>query len=290
MKKYKLIKFPDTIICKNKECKSFFTNYKCDITNVDVKCDNTNYVCYESRDNINFNKTNTKQTGKLCEYKKHNNVLFTCTTPSNKPWCKNTHKHEYYCYSTFYINFNDMNSLIKILLQNENEIDAYFIIKTNYEDKCPNTEFYDKLLKHGYNIAKPNQNECALGINLYEFLEEEYALFDIIVLTQCNNLVDTIFGNNHNITNIDLNPQLDKEIKKRVKRIYNSLNKNGYIMVYYYDDVYHFCKLVNFEDFHTNSDMYDNHIDIHNVICEYMKSYFDKVDNGLYIKKNKKIE
>ena len=143
------------------------------------------------------------------------NVLFACTT---------LHKN-----STLSENFTKINELVRSDL--EDKLQAHFVykypqgkyklIQMGFDDDIMSKYLKPILENNGYIIKDPED------INLVDFLRENVNLkFDKIILTQCNEIVTIITGD-------EIEPSYSL-IFENLKQIYSSLKDNGVIINYYY--------------------------------------------------------
>lgn len=144
------------------------------------------------------------------------NVLFACTTLDED--------------STLSKNFDEINKLVRTDLKDEDKLHAYFVykyplgkyflIKAGYKDEIKSTDLRPELETNGYIIKDPQD------VNLVNFLRENDLKFDKIILTQCNEIVTIITGD-------EIEPTYSI-IFDNLKQIYSSLNDEGVIINYYY--------------------------------------------------------
>ena len=160
------------------------------------------------------------------------NILFACTTLHTD--------------STLSKNFDVINQKINELLGGNSgglKKNTYIVYnKTGYEKFdifAIDNDLMKKLESNNYNIKKSYFDIRFIHVkDLVNFLREMTMRqgmnisFDILVLTQCNNLVTTITG--------DEKQNIDKDTEKYVMDnmliFYNSLSENGYLINYYYNE------------------------------------------------------
>jgi|TARA_B100001093_G_C26830883_1_gene1016032 hypothetical protein len=144
------------------------------------------------------------------------NVLFACTTLDED--------------STLSENFKEINKLVRSDLKDEDKLQAYFVYKYSYgkydlieqgeKNEIMSTDLKPELENNGYIINNPQD------VNLVNFLRENDLKFDKIILTQCNEIVTLITGD-------EIEPTFSI-IFENLKQIYSSLKNDGVIINYYY--------------------------------------------------------
>ena len=112
------------------------------------------------------------------------NVLFACTTLDEE--------------STLSKNFDEINKLVRNDLKDEDKLQAYFVykyalgkyflIKDGEKNEIMSTDLRPELEKNRYIINHPQD------VNLVNFLRGNDLKFDKIILTQCNEIVTIITG------------------------------------------------------------------------------------------------
>jgi hypothetical protein len=146
------------------------------------------------------------------------NILFACTTLDED--------------STLSENFDVINNLVRNDLE-QDELQTYFVYKyTNAKYKIIDYKLSKDILKSTFLKIILEQNGYVINdpedINLVDFLIKNINLkFDKIILTQCNEIITIITGE-------EINPSYDL-IYTNLKQIYSSLKDNGVIINYYYD-------------------------------------------------------
>lgn len=115
-----------------------------------------------------------------------------------------------------------------------------------------------------------------LDMNITDFTEK----VDVLVLTQCSNLIQTFVNKLNSKTNI-------LELIEKIIKIYNLIEEGGYIVNFYYTlDEKNEITLANVEDFY--SEISITHFLFHIYLVDVFKILFEKISTGIY--KKRKID
>jgi hypothetical protein len=161
--------------------------------------------------------------------------------------------------------------------------DTYLIYKTMNITGENTLEIFNKfknkriLESNGYNLIGNSSNKYVRNQDLYTFLKETPIEFDIIVFTQCNNLVETIISVEEPYDSHRVEVIIDS-----ILNLYNSLTDSGFIFNFYYQGQDLDSVLCDIEDFY--SDMSSEKLMYHIYIFECFSFLFERIDTGVYQK------
>jgi hypothetical protein len=221
--------------------------------------------------NIYFNKY-LKYKNKYMNLKKlyggfdEKNIIFSCTTLDET--------------STLSVNFNTINDLINRLIGEKIKKNTYLLYKTQLfvSDEHLRSQYLKEVMEtNNYNIM----TNLVVNINLLDFINLSKDIkFDIIVMTQCNETVSMILGDDWRI---HYNKFVWELINHNLFSLYETLNDTGYIINIGYDKAgINDIILENFSN--SYSSLISVVLPLFMYINELINILFIKVDTGIYQK------
>lgn len=143
-------------------------------------------------------------------------ILFACTTLDE--------------HSTLSRNFEYINKFIKKNYKN-NVINSYFscYLPSNIIEQEYSSYLEDTLIKNNYIINKKDDKSYVYNNMIIKFIKNNNNLsFDMIVMTECDNLLRTITGKQSKFIDA-FNEDIFDVVIKNMLILHNSLNENGLV-------------------------------------------------------------
>lgn len=224
-----------------------------------------------------MNSENKKYINKYHKYKckylfaknynhKYNiNVLFSCSYPTND--------------STYFTCRNDIIQKINLLYNTDQDNNINVNINADFVDVLNFVNEQNKPYK--YNNSTLNIKMCFPNKTLYDYLKNTNNVYDIIILASCDTFISVMTNDKKNF--FPKNYVYLKSFIIALKETYEKINDNGYIFLIYYNNIN--------QEFIDANDYFvcNKHFYFHFVCTKIFNLYFDKIEIGIYKKKQKKI-
>lgn len=149
-------------------------------------------------------------------------------------------------------------------------------------------KFKNKRILEGnqYRVIENSNAKFVRNLDMKTFLMNNKDIkFDIIVFTQCNNLVETILSNEdlRRIRDVYFSKQI---IINSMLNLYTSLESKGFIFNFYYElNGDNTSTLCNIEDYYVQTYVTIEYLMYHICIFECFLYLFENIDIGVYQKK-----